>query len=1190
MNVTPAADRRTVYRQALRRVGTGLIVLLIIAYLSLLGLNEAHKGRTGQPVILLFDMGETVLQMGDYVFDHPSDYLWHKEILPAFGLVKTLFTNSLGLLLVSLGFATAAGMTLGLAASLYRRRNLSPVMVMVSILGTSTPTFLLGMLLWVVNIQIMRSLGRTQALLPPTGLGWDLHMLMPALVLGMRPMAQIMQITYVNLSEIFDQDFIRVARAKGLSGRLVILNHAVRNIWIPVLTTLSTTLRYSLAALPVVESFFLWEGIGLGILIAIEQGITFLVTDLVVSLGLMFLLINVLLDLLYPLLDARLRQDAARVEQDINLGKETWLGVRDTLLEWQQNLQSRFRRDNASQTKEPKKIGDPGGAASDPIPAMLIDPDMPSSDELRARASRHLVRSFLTNPPLMIGTILVLAFVFVAFFGPDLTPTNPYETHNIVMIDGQVHAPPYPLSVEFPWGGDVMGRDVQALVLYGARQTLALALFGMLARMLLGVSIGMTAGWWQGSRFDHLVNGAVAVLAAFPVTIFSMILILALGIQQGMSVFIIAISLSGWGEIAQYVRGQVISIQPQLYIEAARAVGARSLQILYRHVLPILIPSVVVLMMLEMGGVLMLVADLGFLNIFLGGGFAAELISGDLYAYSDVPEWGSMLANIRNWWRSYPWLAWYPGMAFFISILGFNLWGEGLRRYVDRTQLNLSRLINRYTVAAALVIGIGLLWFYRSASSVELYRPQAETFSAENTLPDIEALTSTQYQGRETGTDGNRLAAEYLAERMEEVGLFPAGENNTYLQTLVNPRAHLTETPRLQIMAADSSAPEELVYREDFVEFTRMPNYGTGTGPVMALAFGPRLSDSRMDTFRLNEPEFMDYFLMLHESDLPDTNLSSAASLAAGVLIASENPAVMMEKHLLTQGSGNNIPILYISLDVAARLLESAGTSLEDWRAVQDELGPGERVLTSPGAIVSAETHITTERTYDNRDSYYNVIGFIPGSGAQVNTAEGQNLDSYVILVSAYFDGLGVGPDGTTYPGAIDNSSSVSTMLEIARLMKEGPHQPKKTVVFAAWSGGERLEGMSVSNLMNAKTGFGLLNVEAVIELIGAGGGSGSSIMLGRNSSYRLVTLFQETASHLGYSTTTRGRLAHPFTTVQSAGGNRTALTIFVGWDGADEFAHTPYDTIEVIEPDKLERLGETTALAIQILANEVDY
>jgi ABC-type dipeptide/oligopeptide/nickel transport system permease subunit len=1190
LNATPAADRRIVYRQALRRIGTGLIVLLIIAYLSLLGLNAAHKGRTGQPVNLLADMGETALQLGDYVFDHPDDYLWHKELLPAFGLVKTLFTNSLGLLLVSLGFATVAGMALGLAASLYRRRNLSPVMVMVSILGTSTPTFLLGMLLWVVNIQVMRGLGRTQALLPPTGLGWDLHMIMPALVLGMRPMAQIMQITYVNLSEIFDQDFIRVARAKGLSGRLVILNHAVSNIWIPVLTTLSTTLRYSLATLPVVESFFLWEGIGLGILIAIQQGITFLVTDLVVSLGLMFLLINLLLDLLYPLLDARLRRDAARVDQAFNLGKETWIGVQDTLAEWFQNLRTRKIAAPVEDTPQPVAVADTDGMGVDSKVAAHFDPDMPSSDELRARASRHLVRSYFTNPPLVIGTILVLAFVFVAFFGPSLTPTNPYETHNIVMIDGQVHAPPYPLSVEFPWGGDVMGRDVQALVFYGARQTLALALFGMLARMLLGVSIGMAAGWWQGSRFDHLVSGAVAVLAAFPVTIFSMILILALGIQQGMSVFIIAISLSGWGEIAQYVRGQVISIQPQLYIEAARAVGARSFQILYRHVLPILIPSVVVLTMLEMGGVLMLVADLGFLNIFLGGGFAAELISGDIYSYSDVPEWGSMLANIRNWWRSYPWLAWYPGMAFFISILGFNLWGEGLRRYIDRTQLNLSRLINRYTVVAALVIGIGLFWFYRSASSVELYRPQAETFSAENALPDIEALTSTQFQGRETGTDGNRLAAEYLAERMEEVGLFPAGEHNTYLQTLVNPRPHLTEIPRMQIMTNDSSTPEELTYREDFVEFTRIPNYGTGTGPVVALAFGPRLSDSRMDTFKLNEPEYLDAFLMLHESDLPDTNISSAASLTAGVLIVSENPAILMERHLLPHGGGNNIPILYISLDVAAQLLESTGTSLEDWRAVQDELQPGERVISAPGAVVSAETHINTERTYDDRDSYYNVIGFIPGSGAQINTTEGQNLDSYVILVSAYFDGLGVGPDGTLYPGAIDNSSSVATLLEIARLMNEGPHQPKKTVVFAAWSGGERMEGMSVSNLMNAKTGFGLLNVETVIELIGAGGGSGNSIMLGRNSSYRLVSLFQETASHLGTSTTTRGRLAHPYTTVQSTGGNRTALTIFVGWDGADEYAHTPFDTIEVIEPDKLEQFGETTALAIQILANEVDY
>jgi ABC-type dipeptide/oligopeptide/nickel transport system permease subunit len=106
-----------------------------------------------------------------------------------------------------------------------------------------------------------------------------------------------------------------------------------------------------------------------------------------------------------------------------------------------------------------------------------------------------------------------------------------------MMIDGEIGAPPYPPSETFPWGTDHIGRDVQGLVLYGARQTLLLAFFGMVARMALGSMLGAVAGWWQGGRFDRLVVGAMSVWAAFPTTIFALLLIEGLGIQQGMWVY-----------------------------------------------------------------------------------------------------------------------------------------------------------------------------------------------------------------------------------------------------------------------------------------------------------------------------------------------------------------------------------------------------------------------------------------------------------------------------------------------------------------------------------------------------------------------------------------------------------------------------------------------------------------------------
>ena len=147
-----------------------------------------------------------------------------------------------------------------------------------------------------------------------------------------------------------------------------------------------------------------------------------------------------------------------------------------------------------------------------------------------------------------------------------------------------------------------------------------------------------------------------------------------------MSVFVVALCFVGWGEVMQFVRGQVMAIRPKAYIESAVAVGLRTPRILLSHVLPNLLPALIALAALEMSAVLMLLGELGFVGIFIGGGAFAELdVAGAPYHYSDVPEWGALLSNVRLYSRSYPWTAFYPALAFFVAILGFNLFGEGLR-------------------------------------------------------------------------------------------------------------------------------------------------------------------------------------------------------------------------------------------------------------------------------------------------------------------------------------------------------------------------------------------------------------------------------------------------------------------------------------------------------------------------------
>jgi hypothetical protein len=163
-------------------------------------------------------------------------------------------------------------------------------------------------------------------------------------------------------------------------------------------------------------------------------------------------------------------------------------------------------------------------------------------------------------------------------------------------------------------------------------------------------------------------------------------------------------------------------------------------------------------------------------------------------------------------------------------------------------------------------------------------------------------------------------------------------------------------------------------------------------------------------------------------------------------------------------------------------------------------------------------------------------------------------------------------------------------MLEIARVMKNAQFPPKKTVVFVAWSGAERYEGLSINNIMNAKTGFAFLEVESVLELSGVGAGTGDSVLLQKGSSFRLANLYRDASNHLNISLTNRGRGPHYGWGDTFGFGGRTALTAYISWDGSNQFAHTPMDNIESIDIDKLNKSGQLNALVLSVLSRETDY
>lgn len=225
---------------------------------------------------------------------------------PITTLLRQSYTNSLGLLLTALALAAIIGLLTGIAAALARHKPWVLLLLMATIIGISAPSFFAAILLQRAEIKYVNTFGKP--LVAIAGFGWDFrHMAMPVLVLAARPLAYITRATFIGLGRVLQTDYIRTARAKGLPLRRIISPHALANTAVPILTAIGVSLRFSLSSLPVVEFFFLWPGLGLRLLQAVNSRQTTFAVTLALALGFTFLIINLLLDIAYRFIDPRVR-------------------------------------------------------------------------------------------------------------------------------------------------------------------------------------------------------------------------------------------------------------------------------------------------------------------------------------------------------------------------------------------------------------------------------------------------------------------------------------------------------------------------------------------------------------------------------------------------------------------------------------------------------------------------------------------------------------------------------------------------------------------------------------------------------------------------------------------------------------------------------------------------------------------
>ncbi|MEP6591151.1 MAG: ABC transporter permease [Gemmatimonadota bacterium] len=259
-----------------------------------------------------------------------------------------------------------------------------------------------------------------------------------------------------------------------------------------------------------------------------------------------------------------------------------------------------------------------------------------------------------------VGVVLVAIIVVAAIFAPWLSPGDPYRGD----LANDSLAPP---SWHFPLGADAQGRDVLSRVLFGARISLLVGIVSQTVAVLLGVTLGLVAGYYRRTP-DLVIMRLADITLAFP----SLLLLIAVAaaVKPSLPVIFVVIGAVGWAGMARLVRAQVLVLARSEYVSAARALGATDKWILLRHLLPNVQAPVIITATLGIAGAIMAEAALSFVG---------------LGAQPPTPSWGSMVSEGRDLIRVAPWVSVVPGIAVGMAVLGFNLVGDGLREALDPT-------------------------------------------------------------------------------------------------------------------------------------------------------------------------------------------------------------------------------------------------------------------------------------------------------------------------------------------------------------------------------------------------------------------------------------------------------------------------------------------------------------------------
>ena len=603
-----------------------------------------------------------------------------------FTMYMSRLPNTLILSFTALIIGVAVSIPLGILSARRAGTLTDAATTTFALAGVSMPSFWLGLLLILLFAYKLDWL--------PAGGDVDgvKSLILPSICSAMTLLATSVRQTRSSMLEVLRADYLRTARAKGAPEDVVIRKHALGNALIPIITAIGGSVCVSLAGSAVIEQVFAWPGVG-RLLVAgmIARDVPLILGCSILS-TILYVVIMLIVDVLYAFVDPRIKSQYTRKRQKRNVspipaGTVPAAVAAAAILDSPTDFAAISAESSGDESDGDTAVGYDAPAHvsehnsfEDPLYAdgtsyagaqdyvtrqaeKIVVED--TTDDAAVVMKKYKKRSQmgeivhrLARSKSAMAGFIILAFLILIALGSLFMSYDSIAKSNVSIQFSSS-------SWKYPFGTDNMGRNAFLRVLYGSRYSLVIGFSAVMFSAIVGVTLGSIAAYY-GGKTENIIMRASDVLASLPGLLLGMVIMVMLG--RKMQNLIIAVGVAGIPHFIRMSRASILTVKGNEYVEAARATGFSDLRIIATQVLPNGLSPIIVQVTALIGLNIIFAASLSFL------GFGIP---------PPIPEWGALVSAGREYIRTAPWLMTYPGLFIMITVLGFNLLGDGLRDALD---------------------------------------------------------------------------------------------------------------------------------------------------------------------------------------------------------------------------------------------------------------------------------------------------------------------------------------------------------------------------------------------------------------------------------------------------------------------------------------------------------------------------